>query len=143
MNFNLEDLKNQEAKLLESLNMMDDKLCPKKSPDAGDIDGIIGYGIEIANMAGNSAKAVADAKELLLNRELIYMSANEQLWDKPTVLKKLMDGSLAVNHKYVIWSDRINAAIAHKLDFYRSIVSKYKEELKLTQMQEFNARRTG
>lgn len=141
MNFNPEELNRREKELLDILEMMDNKLDIEQSPDAEDIDGIIGYGIEVSNLSANSAKAMADAKELLLTRELIFMQSNPQWHESPTLLRKMMDGTLAVNHKYVIWSDRINAAISHKLDFLRSVVSKYKEELKLSQMQQFNQNR--
>lgn len=143
MNLNLNHLKKCEDDLLVILEMLDDKLSPEQSPETDNIEEIIGYGIELANLSGNSAKAIADAKELLLKRELLFMKGNEALWDKPTVLKKMMDGHLAENHKMVVWSDRINAAIGHKLDFFRSVVSKYKEEMKLSQMQQFNANKVG
>lgn len=136
----LNKLKLQEEKLLTDLQFIDDLLQMDQVPDAEDVDAIIGHGMEIANVAALSAKTLADAKAVLLKRELLFMQANEQLWDKPTVLKKLMEGNLADNHQAVVWADRINAAIAHKLEFYRSVVSKYKEEMKINAMQNFNTK---
>lgn len=137
---NLQDINKKEEELINTLEQIENALSPETAPSPEDIEGIIGSGIEIANLSANSARCLADAKQILLHRELLFMKANENLWDKPTILKKLMDGTLSEQHKNVIWADRINAAIGHKLDFYRSIVSKYKEEMKLSQMQQINNR---
>lgn len=136
----IDKINDNEKLIVEILTMIDDKLAPENSPETENIEEIIGYGMDLANLAGNSAKALADSKEILYQRELIFMQSNEHLWDRPTILKKMMDGTLATQHKNCIWADRINAAIAHKLEFYRTIVSKYKEEMKISAMQQFNNR---
>lgn len=100
-------------------------------PSAEDIQGIIGVGTDIANSSGLIAKTLVQAQELLKMKELHFMNTNQGLWNTPTVLKKLMEGNLAKYYAKVLLMDRYSAAAVHRLEFYRSIISKYKEELKL------------
>jgi hypothetical protein len=114
-----------------NLNFIDVKLSEKSSPGAEDVDGIIGHGMELAAVVGLCAKTLADAKRLLNMSELRYMNENRDLWNKATILRKLMDGTLAEENSLVTWADRLMSACTHKMDFYRTVVSKYKEELRL------------
>lgn len=113
-----------------NIQFVDDKLSEANSPSGEDIEGIVGYGMELAAIISMIGKSIADAKNLLSKHELIFMKANEDLWEKPTVLKKLMEGTLADYYTMVIHADRLSAACTHKMDFYRSVLSKYKEELR-------------
>lgn len=131
----INDLRNR---VQTNLKFIDGKLETAPSPE--DIDGIIGHGMELAGVIGLCAKTLADAKKLLNLCELNYMNENRDQWDKATVLRKMMDGTLAEENSLVTWADRIMSACTHKMDFYRSVVSKYKEELRLN--NQFNTQRT-
>lgn len=123
-----------EKQVTTNINFCDEQLDESHSPDGEDIEGIVGYGMQLAAIISLIGKTLAESKELLNKKELIYMKANEHLWEKPTVLKKLMEGSLAEYYKNVTWADRLSSACTHKMDFYRSVLSKHKEELRM-QMQ--------
>lgn len=120
-----------KASVIENINAIHKVVSPEIHPDEHDIDGVIGHGMELSNIMGLCAKTIADAKKLLGICENEFLTSREDLYDSPTVLKKLMDAQLADENSLVTWADRLMAASTHKMDFYRSIVSKYKEELKL------------
>ena len=134
---------NQELKdqVKTNLTFVDSEIDESHSPEGDDIDGIVGHGMRISALIGLCAKNLADAKKVLSISELQYLQANKELYDKPTILKKLMEGSLADEHHLVLWADRLMAACTHKMDFYRSVLSKYKEELRNTNT--FNNRANG
>jgi hypothetical protein len=87
--------------------------------------------MELTAASGLIAKTLVQAQELLKIKELYYMSTHKELWNSPTLLKKLMEGNLANYYSHVLLADRYSATCVHKLDFYRSIISKYKEEIKM------------
>lgn len=124
-----------EITTLENLTFIDSQLDEAHSPSADDIEGIVGYGMSLAAIISLCGKTLADSKKLLNIKELEYMNNNRNLWEKPTILKKLMEGELAVYYSRVIWADRLIAACTHKMDFYRSVISKHKEELRLQIVQ--------
>lgn len=135
------NLKELEEQVNTNIKFCDEQLDETHSPEGDDIEGIIGYGMQLAAIISLIGKTLAEAKELLNKKELIYMQANEHLWDRPTVLKKLMEGSLAEYYKNVTWADRLSSACTHKMDFYRSVLSKHKEEMRM-QMQ-FNLQKNS
>lgn len=122
-----------KERIKRNLEFVDKIISSEKTPSPEDVDGIIGHGMEMAASIGLCAKNMADAKELLAKRELEFMNDNRDLWDKPTILKKMIDATLAEENALVTWSDRLMSAYTHKMDFYRSVVSKHKEELKMNQ----------
>lgn len=122
-----------EKTVKENLDFADLELSEERSPETESVDEVIGYGMRLAAIIGNIAKTLADAKRLLNMRELQFLQANKDLYDKPTILKKMMEGTLADYYYYVLLADRLSAACTHKMDFYRTVVSKYKEELRMSQ----------
>lgn len=128
-----------EIEVKSDLNFIDDKLGEQNSPSAEDIEGVVGYGMELAAIISLTGKTFASAKKLLNLKELNYMNENRDMWNKPTVMKKLMEGELADYYAMVTWADRLIAACTHKMDFYRSVISKYKAEISLN--QQFNQQR--
>lgn len=114
----------------ENLEFAELELSEERSPESESVDEVIGYGMRLSAIIGTIAKTLADAKKLLNMRELQFMQGNKDLWDKPSVLKKMMEGTLADYYYYVLLADRLSAACTHKMDFYRTVVSKYKEELR-------------
>lgn len=120
-----------KADVLSRLESVDKIVTPDLAPSPEDMEGIIGHGIELSNAIGTMAKLLADAKLVYNLKELEFMQANEDLYERPTILTKKMSASLAHECALVTWADRLMAACTHKMDFYRSIVSKYKEELRM------------
>ena len=91
-----------------------------------------------------SGQMLADAKLLLRKKkaseisEMVIKIAKESFLSAKAQ-NSLID-SIAQDEAYLVdWLDRINAACNHQIDLLRSIVSKEKEELRLSsQMASFN-----
>lgn len=122
-----------EKKVKENLEYLDSVFDEMREPSHEDIDGIMGHGIVLSSVSGLLSKTLVDANKLLKMKELYFMNTNQGLWDKPTVLKKLMESNLSDYHSYVLLADRYLAACVHKMDFYRSVLSKHKEEIRMNQ----------
>lgn len=120
-----------EKQVKENLEYLDSVFEESREPSAEDIDGIIGHGMILSSVSGLISKTLVEANKLLRMKELYFMNTNQVLWNSPTVLKKLMESNLAEYHSYVLLSDRYLATCVHKMEFYRSIVSKYKQELNM------------
>ena len=120
-----------EKKVKDNLEYLDSIFDELREPSAEDIDRIIGHGMILSSVSGLLSKTLVDANRLLKMKELYFMNTNQGLWNSPTILKKLMESNLSEHHSYVLLADRYLAACVHKMDFYRSILSKHKEELKM------------
>lgn len=94
-----------------------------------DVDDVEKHGKRLAAIIGLSAETMADAKKRL---DLRLLQAIKQLEGKnypPSVLLKLAQAECAEEAATYDYADRLNAGITHQLDFYRSVLSKYKAEL--------------
>lgn len=104
---------------------------------------VINRACDLAAYMARTGKMLADAKKLYNGRkkeeilETIAYISDCKLSGK--VQNALVD-SICQEEKYLVdWIDRLNATCTHQLDFCRSIISKNKEELRLTQLgKEFN-----
>lgn len=75
-----------------------------------------------ANMVGHKDNAQAEAlRKLLDNKNYAKLGA--------TQLKQLVDGECARINKMYVHADRLNAAITHKIEMCRTLLSTYKTEL--------------
>jgi hypothetical protein len=120
-----------ENTLKESFDTLDKLFSPGMEPHIEDINGIVGYGSELSACAGLVAQTLTLSTQLLRMKELLFMNENQGLWEKPTLLKKLMETNLHQYYANVMLADRYSAALVHKLDFYRSLISKYKQEISM------------
>lgn len=94
-----------------------------------EVDDVEKHGKRLAAIIGLSAETMADAKKRL---DLRLLQAIKQLEGKnypPSVLLKLAQAECAEEAATYDYADRLNAGITHQLDFYRSVLSKYKAEL--------------
>lgn len=104
---------------------------------------VVNRGCDLAAYLARTAKMLADAKKLYNGRkkdeilEAIAYISDAKLSAK--VQNAIVD-SICQEEKYLVdWIDRLNATCTHQLDFVRSLMSKNKEELRLTQLgKEFN-----
>lgn len=99
------------------------------------IDDVENHGKRLAAIIGLSAETMAEAKK---NMDRKLLQAIKQLEGKdypPSVLLKLAQAECAEEAAIYDYADRLNAGIVHQLDFYRSILSKYKEELRNSMQQ--------
>ena len=105
---------------------------------------VVERGTDLTVYLARSAKMLADAK-LILNKQkkdetmdiVRDFIIDQKLSAK--VQNALIDGLCRDSQYLVDWLERMNAAITHQLDWCRSVVSKNKEEMRLTQIgKEFN-----
>lgn len=98
---------------------------------------VIERGNDLVVYLSRSAKMLADAK-LILNKQKQAETMNivrDFIIDKKLSAKvqnALIDGLCRDIQYLVDWLERMNAAITHQLDWCRSVVSKNKEEMRLT-----------
>lgn len=93
------------------------------------IDDVENHGKRLAAMFGLSAETMAQAKKRV---DLRLLQAIKQLDGKgypPSVLLKLAQAECSEEAAIYDYADRLNAGITHQLDFYRTVISKYKAEL--------------
>lgn len=94
-----------------------------------DIDTIVEQGKKLASIMGLSAEVMGAAQKHL---QLARKKALKELESKgisPSVMIKMADGDAAMELAMYDYADRLNAAITHQLDYYRSVISLYKSEL--------------
>jgi len=95
-----------------------------------DIDSVVEQGKKLASIMGLSAECMAAAQKHLQNAR---MTAIKRLSDgkdyQASVLLKIADGECGMELATYEYADRLNAAIAHQLDYYRTCISLYKSEL--------------
>jgi len=93
------------------------------------IDDVENHGKRLAAIIGLSAETMAQAKKQL-DRKLLDAIINlESKNYPPSVLLKLAQAECGEESATYDYADRLNAGITHQLDFYRTVISKYKAEL--------------
>lgn len=96
------------------------------------VDEVERHGKSLAAIFGLSAETMAQAKKQLDIRLLKAIQDNQDKGFTPTVLLKIAQAECAEEAATYDYADRLNAGITHQLDFYRSVISKYKAELENT-----------
>jgi len=94
-----------------------------------DIDSIVEKGKKLTQMIGLSAECKAAAKKALERKLLMSVAEIENKGYQPSVLLKVAGAMCAEESATLEYADRLNAGITHQLDYYRSVISLYKEEL--------------
>lgn len=94
-------------------------------------------GNDLESYLALSSKLLADAKywrDQYMNSaitETVKEALSEGGWSASVINKKI--DSLCKEFNYLVnWATRLNATITHQLDFLRSIISKHKTELQMT-----------
>ena len=102
-----------------------------------DINAVIEHAKMLAILMARSGYLLAGAKKLVRAKktseigETIVKIAKEQFLCA-TAQKALCDSIASDEMELVEWLDRINAACTHNIDLCRSIVSKEKEEMRMS-----------
>lgn len=125
------------VKLRNDLHMVDTKLDISIDPE--NIEEVLSHGMELGELIGFSANCCARAEQILKHRELSVIMEHQALYSKPTILAKLVSATCYEEIALSVWADRLNSSIRHKMDFYRTAISKYKTELE-TRLRESNTR---
>lgn len=94
-----------------------------------DVNDVEEHGKRLAAIIGMSAETMAQARKALDFRLLLAIKALEGKGYPPSVLLKLAQAECAEEAATYDYADRLNAGITHQLDFYRTVISKYKAEL--------------
>lgn len=93
------------------------------------VDDVVEHGKRLSAMMGLSAECMAAAQRRLQEARLLAIKRYQAEHFPPTVLLKMADGECALEHALYDYADRLNAAISHQVDFFRTVISKYKVEL--------------
>lgn len=94
-----------------------------------DIDSVVEQGKKLASMMGLSSECMAAAQRHLQNARLKAIKEMEGRGYQSSILLKMADGHCGIEIATYEYADRLNAAITHQLDYYRTIISLYKCEL--------------
>lgn len=94
-----------------------------------DIDAVTDKGQKLSNMIGLSAECKAEDRKEYETAKLGAIIQIESKKYPPSVLLKIAEAMCADELEQYEYADRLNAGITHSLDFLRSIISLYKEEL--------------
>ncbi len=93
-----------------------------------DIDSIRGKGNALAGILGLSSECKALAKrELELARKQAIQNIDKSL--PPSVMLKAIDSECSDELYRFELADRLNASITHSLEYMRSLISLYKQEM--------------
>lgn len=85
----------------------------------------------LSSLMGLSAECMRYAKEVVLTAQKSFLSKPNMLNQSATNLKLLIESELHYEIGLFVYSERLNAAITHCCDSLRTIISKYKEELRI------------
>lgn len=99
------------------------------------IDELEEHGKRLASLFGLSAETMAEAKRQMDKKLLQAIQSNEIKNYPPSVLLKVAQAQCGEEAAVYDYADRLNAGITHQLDFYRTVISKYKAELEQSMRQ--------
>jgi hypothetical protein len=100
-----------------------------------DIESVVEQGKKLASMMGLSSECMAAAQKHL---QFARLKAIQQFTKEisrsgkdipPSLILKMADGECGMELATYEYADRLNAAISHQLDYYRTVISLYKSEL--------------
>lgn len=94
-----------------------------------DIDTVVEKGKKLAALIGLSAECKAAARKALDLKRLAALKQMESGGYQASVMLKLAESECALEWGLYEYIDRLNAGIAHQLDYYRTVISLYKSEL--------------
>ena len=95
-----------------------------------DIESVVEQGKKLASIMGLSAECMAAAQKHLQNARMMAIKRLSDGKDyQASVLLKIADGECGMELATYEYADRLNAAISHQLDYYRTVISLYKSEL--------------
>jgi len=93
-----------------------------------DITSVTGKLHALTCLQGLSAEANASAKKFLSQKELEVLMGMDKLLP-PSIQSKTLNAECWEELALLEYADRLNSAIVHSIDAYRSIISLYKTEL--------------
>ena len=133
---------NYSAKNITSPEMIQDNLIDIQSVieaeyNADNIDAVILRATKLEGYMALSGKLLADAKWHYSNTfQSGFMEALKTTSKYSASTINLYLKALCKDYQYLVdWIDRINATCTHQIDLIRSLISKHKEELKLSGWQ--------
>jgi hypothetical protein len=97
-------------------------------PVADDIESIRGKGAALSGMLGLSAECKKNAKLEIGRSQLIALAGMDDSWPA-SVKTKSIDAHCAEQISDYEYADRLNAALTHQLEYVRSLLSFYKQEM--------------
>lgn len=101
----------------------------QQQQDTSNIEAVLEHGMYLSSQLPRVASIKADALKFQRAAELIKIDFYREYWKSPMVLNKLVAASTGEEQALVELADSVFSSIKHQMDFYRSVISKYKEEL--------------
>jgi len=101
--------------------------CVDVDPSGTDMESVLELGKKLSSLMGLSAECQSEAQRILKRANLIALKGIDV--KQPSIAIKMMDAECADDIALYEYTCRINAAITHKLDFIRTVISLHKTEL--------------
>lgn len=125
----------EEAKNIQSYAEMTMSDNPVEAVQRG--NDLIVYLARTSEMLAEAKRMLNDARKSECMEVIREFIVDQKLSAK--VQNSLIDGLCSRQQYLVDWLDRLNSTCTHQLDWCRSLVSKHKEELRLSNIgKEFN-----
>lgn len=94
-----------------------------------EIESVVEQGKKLASLMGLSAECMGAAQRHLQDARLKAIQSLSGQDLQASILLKMADGQCGMELATYEYADRLNAAISHQLDYFRTIISLYKSEL--------------
>lgn len=94
-----------------------------------DIDTVQEVGKRLASLMGLSAECMASARRRMEVARLKAFKELEGRGYSPSVMLKMAEANISMESATYEYADRLNAAITHQIDYFRTLISLYKSEM--------------
>lgn len=100
--------------------------------DSTNIDLVESKLVKLSALMGLSSETMAQAKKQLRRKELETLIDIQKQTPglQPSVVNKLLAARTGEEESILTYADRLNSSIVHNIDVLRTVISKYKEELR-------------
>lgn len=103
-----------------------------------ELNSLIVYAKRVAVFHARSGHMLAEAKKIMRDKKRCDIIETIRTWLKEGMFSAKVQNTfveaIAKEEMYLVdWLDRINSDCVHQIDLIRSIISKEKEEMKMTQ----------
>lgn len=108
----------------------------KQEVSTDDIEVAVTRGHELAAYMANTGKCLADAKyhkDAAVSNSVLNRLRDTKAMNLPASVLNELIKSETKDHNYLVnWFDRLDKECTHQLDWLRTVISKAKEEMRLT-----------
>ena len=113
--------------IVDNLNAI--RECMDKQVNPDNIDELIENGTKLVSLSGLAANCYGQAKARYSKALAEAITSFKDTDSRSTIIIKTAEGECFEQEALMNYSDRVTKGITNTLDFYRSVISLYKEEL--------------